>query len=237
MYVAHLQTMLTRGVRPNQLPRFQSQSVTAYRAKEWRAQVRWTYWGVYKENKHDKDSRTRARRQLRAWRDSHFKGRSSVRCKRHAASCHGVTADSASLCPDISSHHFRAAPRQDGSTQPVLFQPRRVTARLEGQTEPPVSAWCLETRLALPDRRRAVPGDASYQPGAAGPFAAVYCAPSQSLFLSLIEWHQPQTSASYSLMPCLITARQFGLSGLHLWYPWNVRPSSAAATRRCNSPS
>lgn len=154
---------------------------------------------------------------------------------KRAASVHSITADSASLC---SLHYSRAAGRRHRNTQPSLLQPRNVTARLEGQTEPrlapaPVASWCLQTRRALPGRGKAVAGDVSYQLGATGRLASVYCALSQSLFLSLIEWLQPQAlSASSSSSPCLITAQQFGLSRPHLRYPWNVRPSSAAATHR-----
>lgn len=46
---------------------------------------------------------------------------------KRAAQCHSITADSASL----SLHHLRAAQRQYRNTQPSLFQPRHITARLE----------------------------------------------------------------------------------------------------------
>lgn len=140
------------------------------------------------------------------------------------------------LCSCISLHHSGAAQRQGSSTQPSLSQPCHVTAHLEGQTElhrcrAPITSWCLEARLALPGRCKAVPGNVSYQLGATGRFATAYWEASLSVFLSFLEWHQPQTSVFHSFSPCLIIARQFSLSGLHLWYPWNVWPSCAAVTR------
>lgn len=142
----------------------------------------------------------------------------------------------ASLCSYISLHHCRAAQRQDRNTQPSLLQPRHVMARLEGQTEPrralrpsPRDVWKHE-----PTHSRA--GRCLVPAGGYWTIRhALLCTVTKSLSPSYRVTPTTDLCVLFLFVPCLIIARQSGLSRLHLWYPWNVRPSSAVATYCCSS--
>lgn len=165
------------------------------------------------------------------WHMHHFKGHNSVAHQR-AAYCQSVTADSALLCSCIYLHHLRAAQRQHRNTQASLFQPSYGTPRGTNRATsvPCVHHLTISGSMPHPARpmqsragRRLVPA------GGCRPIRHSLLCAVTSVFLTPMDWQQPQTSASRSLSLCLIIARQFGLSSLHLWYPWNVRPSSAPA--------
>lgn len=76
-------------------------------------------------------------------------------------------------------------------------------------------------------QHKAVPGDSSHQlRGSDGRSDTAYCEPSQPVFP---PHYRVASSTDLCRLLCLILAQQFGLSTPHLWYPWNVRPTSLAA--------
>lgn len=183
------------------------------------------------------DNETRRRYQMHRRRVRSFRGHNSVSFNQHAAqTCCMRPQHHCWLCLSLLLTSLQSS-RETAQEHTALLVFSLATLRRASRDKQshvsPVASWCLQTRRALPGRGNAVAGDVSYQLGATGRLASVYCALSQSLLLSLIEWLQPQAlSASSSSSPCLITAQRFGLSRPHLRYPWNVRPSSAAATHR-----
>lgn len=95
----------------------------------------------------------------------------------------------------VSLHHFRAAWRQDRNTQRSLFQPRHVTARLEGQTDPH-RALCLSPhevwKPASPRQTDAKPCQATSRTSCMLPNDSLrFIVHRHKVFFSLLSDHRP----------------------------------------------
>lgn len=165
---------------------------------------------------------------MHSWHMHYLKGHRVL----HTSVLHSATVSQLTLSSCISLHHFRAAQRQHRNTQPSLFQPRYGTPQGTNTATSVPCARHLTMSGNMPCPASLMQSRAGRCLAPAGGYRPIrhslLCAVT-SVFLSLTEWHQPQTSASHCFSLCPIIARHFGLSSLHLWYPWNVRPSSAAA--------
>lgn len=147
--------------------------------------------------------------------------------------------------PYITSEQAR---RRDGNTQSSLFQPRHVTARLEGQKQrrhvsvrTPVASVCLETWLALPGQlEKPCQADVEYQLGSRGTgrFATAFCVPSQSVF-SVSSRVTPTTDLCILFLLAVSNLSPGSLSSSSRLYKLDhghVQPSCDAATHRHNLP-